>query len=117
MKAKLKEKRRWSFGKSSRGHSSAAFAAPGHSTEPIAEAKASCNEYSFGAENQQNKHAIAVAVAHATAAVVRFTSSGFSFVSEGHSEEEYAAIRIQTTFRGYLVCANAIVVFNCILVW
>jgi len=114
VKAKLKEKRRWSFGKSSRGHSSAAFAAPGHSTEPIAEAKASCNEYSFGAENQQNKHAIAVAAAtaaaadaavaaaHAAAAVVRLTSSGFSFVSEGHSEEEYAAIRIQTAFRGYL---------------
>jgi hypothetical protein len=51
------------------------------------------------------------------AVVVRLTSNGFSFISEGHNEEEYAAIRIQTAFRGYLVCANAIVVFNCILVW
>jgi hypothetical protein len=57
----------------------------------------------------------AVAAAHAATTVVQLMSSGFSFISEGHSEEEYAAIRIQTTFRGYLVCANAIVVFNCIL--
>lgn len=114
VKTKLKEKRRWSFGKSSRGHSSTKIAGPRHSTEPIAEAKASCNDHSYGAENEQNKHAIAVAAAtaaaadaavaaaHAAAAVVRLTSSGFSFVSEGRSKEEYAAIRIQTAFRGYL---------------
>lgn len=114
VKTKLKEKRRWSFGKSSRGHSSTTVAGPGLCPEPIAEAKASCNEHSFGAENEQNKHAIAVAAAtaaaadaavaaaHAAAAVVRLTSSGFSFVSEERSREEYAAIRIQTAFRGYL---------------
>eukprot|EP01018_Ginkgo_biloba_P023777 Gb_35033 [translate_table: standard] len=98
------EKRRWSFGKSHKNRS----------TQPIAEPKAPYNEdYTSEAENEQNKHAIAVAAAtaaaadaaiaaaQAAAAVVRLTSSGFSFTG-GANREDLAALRIQTAFRGYL---------------
>lgn len=66
------------------------------------------------AENEQSKHAYsvalataaaaeaAVAAAHAAAEVVRLTSvARYS----GKSREEIAAIRIQTAFRGHLVCS------------
>lgn len=64
------------------------------------------------AENEQNKHAYSVAIASAVAAeaaaaaaqaaveVVRLTTvPRYS----GKSEDEIAAIKIQTAFRGYLV--------------
>jgi hypothetical protein len=64
------------------------------------------------AENEQNKHAYSVAIASAVAAeaaaaaaqaaveVVRLTTVPRYY---GKSEEEIAAIKIQTAFRGYLV--------------
>ena len=66
-------------------------------------------------ENEQSKHAYsvalataaaaeaAVAAAHAAAEVVRLTAAPRFY---GKSKEEAAAIRIQTAFRGYLVCFN-----------
>lgn len=63
------------------------------------------------AENEQNKHAYSVAIATAVAAeaavaaaqaaaeVVRLTAAA---CNSGKSKEEIAAIRIQTSFRGYL---------------
>lgn len=65
-------------------------------------------------EKEQNKHAIAVAAATAAAAdaavaaaqaaveVVRLTSHGRGTMFGG-SHERWAAIKIQTVFRGYLV--------------
>lgn len=66
-------------------------------------------------EQQQNKHAIAVAAATAAAAdaavaaaqaavaVVRLTSHGRGTMFGGSGHEKWAAIKIQTVFRGYLV--------------
>lgn len=63
-------------------------------------------------ENEQNNHAYSVAIATAVAAeaavaaaqaaaeVVRLTTVA---PYSGKSEEEIAAIKIQTAFRGYLV--------------
>ncbi|GJY89818.1 ALP1-like protein [Tanacetum coccineum] len=64
-------------------------------------------------EEEQNKHAIvvaaataaaadaAVAAAKAAAAVVKLTSQGF-YVPSGGGRETYAAVKIQSLFRGYL---------------
>jgi hypothetical protein len=65
-------------------------------------------------EKEQNKHAIAVAAATAAAAdaavaaaqaavaVVRLTSHGRDTMFGG-AHQKYAAVKIQTTFRGFLV--------------
>lgn len=65
-------------------------------------------------EKQQNKHAIAVAAATAAAAdaavaaaqaavaVVRLTSHGRGTMFGGGGHERWAAVKIQTVFRGYL---------------
>ncbi|RDX90936.1 Protein IQ-DOMAIN 31, partial [Mucuna pruriens] len=69
---------------------------------------------SFYTEKEQNKHAIAVAAAtaaaadaavaaaHAAVAVVRLTSQGRGGTMFGIGPEMWAAIKIQTVFRGYL---------------
>lgn len=66
-------------------------------------------------EKEQNKHAIAVAAAtaaaadaavaaaQAAAAVVRLTSHGRGTMFGGGGHEKWAAIKIQSVFRGYLV--------------
>lgn len=71
-------------------------------------------------EEEQTKHAYSIAVAtaaaaeaavaaaHAAAEVVRLTTVN-QFT--GKSNEEVAAIRVQTAFRGYLVCFLKIIVF------
>lgn len=98
-----KEKRRWSFGKSSKDR----------------ENKISYreNNYMCDSDNEQNMHAVAVAAATAVAAdaavaaaeaavaVVRLTSNGR--LSMYFGRERRAAIKIQTAFRGYLVCTSA----------
>lgn len=66
-------------------------------------------------DNEQNKHAIAVAAATAAAAdaavaaaqaavaVVRLTSQGRGTAMFGGSREKWAAVKIQSVFRGFLV--------------
>lgn len=66
-------------------------------------------------ENEQSKHAIAVAAATAAAAdaavaaaqaavaVVRLTSNGRGTMFGG-GRERWAAVKVQTCYRGYLVC-------------
>ncbi|KAI5066896.1 hypothetical protein GOP47_0017424 [Adiantum capillus-veneris] len=97
-----KEKRRWSFGRS-KGRSAEVNAVK----EPTKDVNGDCDE-------EHSKHAMAVAAAtaaaaeaavaaaQAAAAVVRLTSNGRSLYNNGVGREEWAAIRIQTAFRGYL---------------
>lgn len=109
-----KEKKRWSFGKSPRdsstvGHSPVSI--PGNI--PVADS-AWLRSYIADSENEQNKHAIAVAAATAAAAdaavaaaqaavaVVRLTSQGRGTLFSG-GREKWAAVKIQTVFRGCLV--------------
>ena len=100
-----KEKKRWSFAK------------PGKDVPPSVPATDNTwlRSYISETENEQNKHAIAVAAATAAAAdaavaaaqaavaVVRLTSQGRGALFSG-SREKWAAVKIQTFFRGYLVC-------------
>lgn len=99
-----KERRRWSFGR-----------AKGKGGEVGANSvKVSGKDGEGDHEQVQSKHAMAVAAAtaaaaeaavaaaQAAAAVVRLTSNGRSLFNGGVSREEWAAIRIQTAFRGYL---------------
>ncbi|GLJ30506.1 hypothetical protein SUGI_0603850 [Cryptomeria japonica] len=93
-----KEKRRWSFGKSSKDRENKATYRE--------------NNYMCDSDNEQNMHAVAVAAATAAAAdaavaaaeaavaVVRLTSNGR--LSNYLSRERKAAVKIQTAFRGYL---------------
>lgn len=109
-----KEKKRWSFTK------------PGKDDEvthitPTTGVRASesgdtwLRSYVAEQGNEQNKQAIAVAAAtaaaadaavaaaHAAMAVVRLTSHGRDKLFSG-SRERWAAVKIQSFFRGYLVC-------------
>ncbi|MCO5548879.1 hypothetical protein L7F22_002341 [Adiantum nelumboides] len=97
-----KDKRRWSFGRSK-----------GRSAEVNA-AKEPTKDDNGDRDEEQSKHAMAVAAAtaaaaeaavaaaQAAAAVVRLTSNGRSLFNNGAGREEWAAVRIQTAFRGYL---------------
>ncbi|KAG6549010.1 hypothetical protein Mapa_009452 [Marchantia paleacea] len=100
-----KEKRRWSFGK----QNSQVYGGGGKEYQPL-------NDKLTQHEEQQNQRAIAVAAAtsaaadaavaaaHAAAAVVRLTGvyGARHYYYGDESREEWAAIRIQTAFRGYL---------------
>uniref|UniRef100_A0ACD5UEE6 Uncharacterized protein n=1 Tax=Avena sativa TaxID=4498 RepID=A0ACD5UEE6_AVESA len=103
-------KKRWGFGKSFREKDPVRPPTP-----PLQRAAPPRRTYASsddGAE-EQNKRAIAVAAAtaavaeaavaaaQAAAAVVRLTSSG-RCVPAGAKHEEWAAVRIQAAFRGYL---------------
>ena len=107
-----KEKRRWSFRRSS------ATATPTASKElNFAEsnviASQTAQAATTDAQNEQRKHAMAVAAAtaaaadaavaaaQAAAAVIRLTSSSNG---TARSIEEAAAIKIQSVFRSHLVC-------------
>ncbi|KAK2971121.1 hypothetical protein RJ640_008545 [Escallonia rubra] len=104
-----KEKKRWSFtksGKDSRVVGEIPAIVP-------AKDAAWMRSYISETEKEQNKHAIAVAAATAAAAdaavaaaqaavaVVRLTSQGRGALFGG-GRERWAAIKIQTVFRGYL---------------
>lgn len=74
--------------------------------------------YTTETEKEQSKHAIAVAAAtaaaadaavaaaQAAAAVVRLTSHGRGTMFGGGTHEKWAAVKIQTVFRGYLVSSK-----------
>lgn len=114
--AEKKEKKRWSFAKSGKGPVEVGQVAknvPGNI--PVsADDTAWLRSFMAESEKDQNKHAIAVAAATAAAAdaavaaaqaavaVVRLTSQGRGKLFNG-SREKFAAIKIQTFFRGYLV--------------
>lgn len=112
-----KEKKRWSFGK--QGKSLDSNIAPTSASDSDS---AWLRSYMADTENQQNKHAIAVAAATAAAAdaavaaaqaavaVVRLTSGRGTLFSG--SREKWGAVKIQTFFRGYLVCLCFFVVLN-----
>ncbi|GMI89454.1 IQ-domain 26 [Hibiscus trionum] len=109
-----KDKKRCSIGNSGRGSSGGlchnpTTTSPDISPDQVVWLRSLYNE----TEKEQNKHAIAVAAATAAAAdaavaaaqaavaVVRLTSHGRgSMFGDGH--EKWAAVRIQTFFRGYL---------------
>lgn len=107
-----KEKKRWSFGKSSRdsgGQIAGSFEGS------VSAADTAWLRSFYNEADEQNKHAIAVAAATAAAAdaavaaaqaavaVVRLTSHGRGTMFPGNSRERWAAIKIQTAFRGHLV--------------
>lgn len=101
-----KEKRRWSFRRSS---ATAASAAPKDliSTEQIATTPQAVQN-ALDVENEQKKHALAmaeataaaVAAAQAAAAMIRLTAVANGRVT---AVEEASAIKIQSVFRSYLV--------------
>ncbi|RRT77719.1 hypothetical protein B296_00020040 [Ensete ventricosum] len=118
-----KEKRRWGFMRPFREKEQQQRKGEQATAVVTEERKGSYREVPkpFGAadEEEQNKRAIAVAAAtaavaeaavaaaQAAAAVVRLTSSGRSalgfFSAAAGKREEWAAIKIQAVFRGYLV--------------
>ncbi|KAB5563923.1 hypothetical protein DKX38_003977 [Salix brachista] len=96
-----KEKKRWSFSKSGKDD------APATLSGNMKDA-AWLRSYLSETERQQSKHAIAVAAAtaavaaaQAAVAVVRLTSHGRGTMFDG-GKEKWAAVKIQTVFRGYL---------------
>lgn len=101
-----KEKRRWSFRRSS---ATAASASPKDSisTEQIATTPQAVQN-ALDVENEQKKHALAmaaaadaaVAAAQAAAAVIRLAAVANGRVT---AVEEASAIKIQSVFRSYLV--------------
>ncbi|KAK6911993.1 IQ motif, EF-hand binding site [Dillenia turbinata] len=106
-----KEKKRWSFGKSTRdSNSNVGVNVPVPTTTVDT---AWLRSYIAETEKEQNKHAIAVAAATAAAAdaavaaaqaavaVVRLTSQGRGTLF-ANGREKWAAVKIQTVFRGYL---------------
>lgn len=93
-----KEKRRWSFRRSS---ATAAAPKDSNSTEPIATTQPAAVQGTLDSDNEQKMHAMAMAAAadaamaaaQAAAAVIRLTNSTI---------EEDAAVKIQSVFRSYL---------------
>jgi hypothetical protein len=108
-----KEKKRWSFAKQGKN----VEVEEPKITQTSSSDTSWLRSYIADTENQQNKHAIAVAAATAAAAdaavaaaqaavaVVRLTSHGRGTLFSG-SREKWGAVKIQTFFRGYLVCLS-----------
>ncbi|KAF5741647.1 hypothetical protein HS088_TW10G00651 [Tripterygium wilfordii] len=104
-----KERKRWSFGKSGSSSGRDWTVIP----QKQARDAAWIRSYTSETEKEQNKHAIAVAAATAAAAdaavaaaqaavaVVRLTSQGRGSLFGG-GRERWAALKIQTIFRGFL---------------
>ncbi|OWM77755.1 protein IQ-DOMAIN 14-like [Punica granatum] len=114
---KKPEKRRWSIGKSGKDPNAAASNIPANI--PRGSDPAWLRSYVAETDEEQSKHAIAVAAATAAAAdaavaaaqaavaVVRLTSQGRGAMfgggrCNGSGRERSAAVKIQTVFRGYL---------------
>ncbi|XP_048129990.1 protein IQ-domain 26-like isoform X1 [Rhodamnia argentea] len=107
-----KDKRRWSIGRSARDSDKVPSAADASVTGAAGDA-AWLRSFIVESEKEQNKHAIAVAAATAAAAdaavaaaqaavaVVRLTSQGRG-ARFGGGREQWASVKIQTVFRGYL---------------
>jgi hypothetical protein len=110
-----KEKKRWGFGKSFREKALAARPPIPPAQRPSATPRRAYAPPEHEGDDEQSKRAIAVAAAtaavaeaavaaaQAAAAVVRLTSSGRCAPAAAAKREEWAAVRIQAAFRGYLV--------------
>lgn len=117
-----KEKRRWSFVKSYREKDCHVTTQPNHQNDTpnfVVDDTTTRSAHNNVNVNDQDKHAIAVAAAtaavaeaavaaaQAAAAVVRLTSGGGSTRgvknTAAHVSEEWAAVKIQSAFRGCLV--------------
>ncbi|XVF24891.1 hypothetical protein REPUB_Repub13aG0166800 [Reevesia pubescens] len=108
-----KEKKRWSFAKSGKDANAISQIPLSIARNIPATDAAWLRSYIAETEKEQNKHAIAVAAATAAAAdaavaaaqaavaVVRLTSNGRNTLFGG-GRERWAAVKIQTVFRGYL---------------
>ncbi|KAH7657617.1 P-loop containing nucleoside triphosphate hydrolase protein [Dioscorea alata] len=111
-----REKKRWSFTKSSRDSNAGMEIQTNHlhhSRTTTTDSSAWLHSFYSKSEKEQNKHAIAVAAATAAAAdaavaaaqaavaVVRLTSQGRGTMFSG-VQERHAAVKIQTAFRGFL---------------
>ncbi|KAM0933625.1 putative IQ motif, EF-hand binding protein [Dioscorea sansibarensis] len=111
-----REKKRWSFTKSSRDSNAGTDKQTIHLHHPrttTTDSSAWLHSFYSESEKEQNKHAIAVAAATAAAAdaavaaaqaavaVVRLTSQGRGTMFSGVHERD-AAVKIQTAFRGFL---------------
>lgn len=103
-----KEKRRWSFRRSS-----ATGPTSQKDSEGIAVTPPPVNAAVAEAENEQKKHAVAIAVATAAAAeaAVAAAQAAAAMIHLGGIDtvlpsavEEAAATKIQSVFRSYLVC-------------
>lgn len=125
------DKKRWSFAKSTRDSDSTSSTPVAPAKPPPIDNKAWLRSLYNETEREQSKHAIAVAAATAAAAdaavaaaqaavaVVRLTSQGHGArvygpggggQIPGGSWERIAAVKIQTAFRGYLVCDYCIII-------
>ncbi|URD93315.1 IQ calmodulin-binding motif family protein [Musa troglodytarum] len=95
-----REKKRWSFGKPAKDAGEVVL---GQNASTAAAVEAAWFR-SFYAESdkEQSKHAIAVAAATAAVAVVRLTTRGAGAALDSGRERYMAAVKIQTSFRGYL---------------
>lgn len=107
--------KKWRFGKSYREKKDNPRAPPQANVETTEEKRGSYRDSLE--EEEDSKRAIAVAAAtaavaeaavaaaHAAAAVVKLTSGGGRIVKSGVGgrKEEWAAVKIQSVFRGYLV--------------
>lgn len=113
------KEKRWSFRRPVHGEKAAAEAAAAADGVVVGEAEAGFDLSASESEFDQKRHAMAVAVApappadaavaaaHAAAAAVRL-SSRKAHQLPASAVEEAAAVRIQATFRGYLVITHKI---------
>ena len=92
-----KEKRRWSFRRSS---ATATASKELNFAEASVTASVTVQTAATDAQNEQKKHAMAVAATQAAATVIHLTSGSNG---TARSIEEAAAIKIQSVFRSYLV--------------
>lgn len=109
------KEKRWSFRRPVHGEKAAAEAAAAADGVVVGEAEAGFDLSASESEFDQKRHAMAVAVATAAAADAAVAAAAAVRLSSRKAHqlpasavEEAAAVRIQATFRGYLVITHKI---------
>uniref|UniRef100_A0A2P2KZP0 Protein IQ-DOMAIN 1-like n=1 Tax=Rhizophora mucronata TaxID=61149 RepID=A0A2P2KZP0_RHIMU len=104
-----KEKRRWSFRRSSATAAAASSPKEMNSADQSATTQSAVLQATLDSENDQKKHSMsmaaadaAVAAAQAAAAVIRLTAAAAYANGRNSAIEDAAAIKIQSVFRSYL---------------